>query len=104
MTLNPTVIHRLDRWAASLRDLAPVLRGETASVTIDDIRRSYDRTMAEHPTPADMRIEQVDMGGVPATLVTPPGVAGDRAMQCHRARSRPRCAGHTSVSALHAEV
>ncbi|KQU16245.1 esterase [Methylobacterium sp. Leaf94] len=80
MTLNPTVIHRLDRWAASLRDLAPVLRGETASVTIDDIRRSYVRTMAEHPTPADMRIEQVDMGGVPATLVTPPEVAGDRVL------------------------
>ena len=80
MTFNPTVIHRLDRWAASLRDLAPVLRGETASVTIDDIRRSYVRTMAEHPTPADMRIEQIDMGGVPATLVTPPEVAGDRVL------------------------
>jgi len=62
MTFNDTVRHRLDQWAESLRDLAPVILGQNTAVTLDDIRRSYIRTMAEHPTPADMRIEPVDMG------------------------------------------
>jgi monoterpene epsilon-lactone hydrolase len=80
MTFNDTVRHRLDQWAESLRDLAPVILGQNTAVTLDDIRRSYIRTMAEHPTPADMRIESVDMGGVPATLITPAQVAGDRVL------------------------
>jgi monoterpene epsilon-lactone hydrolase len=80
MTFNDTVRHRLDQWAESLRDLAPVILGQNTAVTLDDIRRSYIRTMAEHPTPADMRIEPVDMGGVPATLITPAQVEGDRVL------------------------
>ncbi|WP_200910132.1 hypothetical protein, partial [Sphingomonas sp. Leaf38] len=71
MAFNDIVTHRLDQWAGSLQDLGPVILGETRDVTIDEIRQSYVRKMAEHPTPADVRIEQVDMGGVPATLVTP---------------------------------
>jgi acetyl esterase/lipase len=78
MTFNATVTHRLDQWAGSLQDLGPVILGQNTEVTIDEIRRSYIRKMAEHPTPADVRIEQVDMGGVPATLVTPEEVEGDR--------------------------
>jgi acetyl esterase/lipase len=78
MTFNATVTQRLDQWAGSLQDLGPVILGQNTEVTIDEIRRSYIRKMAEHPTPADVRIEQVDMGGVPATLVTPEEVEGDR--------------------------
>lgn len=78
MAFNDLVTHRLNRWAESLQDLGPVIRGENTDVTIAEIRQSYISKMAEHPTPADVRIEQVDMGGVAATLVTPEKVEGDR--------------------------
>ena len=80
MAFNDIVTHRLDQWAESLQDLGPVILGENTEVTIDEIRQFYIRKMAEHPTPTDVRIEQVDMGGVPATLVTPEGVEGDRVL------------------------
>ncbi len=63
MAFNDLVTHRLNRWAESLQDLGPVIRGENTDVTIAEIRQSYISKMAEHPTPADVRIEQVDMGG-----------------------------------------
>ena len=80
MAFNDIVTHRLDQWAESLQDLGPVILGENTEVTIDEIRQSYIRKMAEHPTPTDVRIEQVDMGGVPATLVIPEEVEGDRVL------------------------
>lgn len=80
MAFNGTVTRRLDQWANSLQDLGPVILGQNKSVAIDDIRQSYIAKMAEHPVVDDVRIEAIDMGGVPGTLITPKTVSGDRVL------------------------
>lgn len=80
MAFNDLVTHRLAQWAGSLQDLGPVILGETRGATLEEIRRAYIDTMAQHPTPEGVRIEPVDMGGVPGTLVTPDDVVGDRVL------------------------
>jgi monoterpene epsilon-lactone hydrolase len=80
MAFNDIVTYRLNRWAESLQDLGPVILGNNKDVTIGQIRQSYINKMAEHPTPASVRVEQIDMGGVPGTLITPQDVDGDRVL------------------------
>ncbi|MGO7482877.1 alpha/beta hydrolase [Rhizobium ruizarguesonis] len=80
MAFNEIVTRRLDQWANSLQDLGPVILGQNKDVTIEEIRKSYISKMAEHPVVEDVRVETIDMGGVPGTLITPETVLGDRVL------------------------
>jgi acetyl esterase/lipase len=80
MNFNDTVTRRLEGWTTSLADLGPVILGENTDVTIEQIRQAYVANMADHPTPEGVRIEQITMGGVPGTLVTPEEVNADHVM------------------------
>lgn len=80
MSFNDNVTRRLDGWTSSLADLGPVILGENNDVTLDDIRQAYVAKMADHPTPNGVQIEQIDMGSVPGTLVTPEDVNTDRVL------------------------
>jgi monoterpene epsilon-lactone hydrolase len=71
MATNPLVAQRLQAWADSLVELAPILQGKKATVSLDELRANYVKMLAAHPTPQGVAIEQVDMGGVPGTTVTP---------------------------------
>ena len=48
--------------------------------TMQERREAWDALAARFTTPADVRIERTDLGGVPSLRVLPPGVAQDRAI------------------------
>ena len=46
--------------------------------TPEEFRRIYDRFMGQFPPPADLKIQPVNTGGVPAEWVIPPGATAGR--------------------------
>ena len=69
--MNIEVKAAVQTWANSLSDLVPVLKGIDTTTKMSDIRNAYAKMLGQNQPPAGVRFEAVDMGGVPATLVTP---------------------------------
>lgn len=69
--MNTEVKAAVQTWANSLSDLVPVLKGTDTITKMSDIRDAYAKMLGQNQPPAGVRFETVDMGGVPATLVTP---------------------------------
>lgn len=69
--MNTEVKAAVQTWANSLSDLVPVLKGTDTTTKMSDIRDAYAKMLGQNQPPAGVRFETVDMGGVPATLVTP---------------------------------
>ncbi len=69
--MNTEVKAAVQTWANSLSDLVPVLKGIDTTTKMSDIRDAYAKMLGQNQPPAGVRFEAVDMGGVPATLVTP---------------------------------
>ena len=69
--MNTEVKAAVQTWANSLSDLVPVLKGTDTTTKMSDIRDAYAKMLGQNRPPAGVRFETVDMGGVPATLVTP---------------------------------
>ena len=69
--MNTEVKAAVQTWANSLSDLVPVLKGIDTTTKMSDIRYAYAKMLGQNQPPAGVRFEAVDMGGVPATLVTP---------------------------------
>ena len=69
--MNIEVKAAVQTWASSLSDLVPVLKGIDTTTKMSDIRDAYAKMLGQNQPPAGVRFEAVDMGGVPATLVTP---------------------------------
>lgn len=69
--MNTEVKAAVQTWANSLSDLVPVLKGIDTTTKMSDIRDAYAKMLGQNQPPAGVRCEAIDMGGVPATLVTP---------------------------------
>lgn len=69
--MNTEVKAAVQTLANSLSDLVPVLKGIDTTTKMSDIRDAYAKMLGQNQPPAGVRFEAVDMGGVPATLVTP---------------------------------
>lgn len=69
--MNTEVKAAVQTWANSLSDLVPVLKGTDTTTRMSDIRDAYAKMLGQNQPPAGVRFETVNMGGVPATLVTP---------------------------------
>lgn len=69
--MNTEVKAAVQTWANSLSDLVPALKGIDTTTKMSDIRDAYAKMLGQNQPPAGVRFEAVDMGGVPATLVTP---------------------------------
>lgn len=69
--MNTEVKAAVRTWANSLSDLVPVLKGTDTTTRMSDIRDAYAKMLGQNQPPAGVGFEAVDMGGVPATLVTP---------------------------------
>ncbi|MDP3747396.1 MAG: alpha/beta hydrolase [Phenylobacterium sp.] len=80
MPLNEIALERLEGWKTAAMEFAPLLMGEPFDTPLAELRRRYDQELARNLPPEGVSIAQVDMGGVPGTLVTPEGVKGDRAL------------------------
>ena len=74
--MNEKLTQAMSGWADSLVNLVPVLTGDgTASMA--EVRASYTAFQALQPAPAGVRFEDVNMGGVPATLAQPDARTSD---------------------------
>ncbi|HXU98884.1 MAG TPA: alpha/beta hydrolase [Caulobacteraceae bacterium] len=51
-----------------------------ANLSQDELRAAYDGIGAAFPTPPDVVLETIEIGGTPAEWSTAPGAAGDRAI------------------------
>ena len=80
MPINAEVTAAVQNWSDSLAALPPLLRGEPADKTLDDLRTAYDEMLGAHPTPDGVTIEDVDMGGVPGIVVTPDNLTEGRTL------------------------
>ncbi|MET0267942.1 MAG: alpha/beta hydrolase [Duganella sp.] len=69
--MNQPLIQAMSGWADSLVNLVPVLSGSDETASMAQVRASYTRFQAQQKPPQGVRFEEVDMGGVPATLVLP---------------------------------
>lgn len=78
MPITPLVQERLDAWNAATVEFGPLLLGEPGDWAA--ARKTYLGALAAHPTPEGVTIDKVDMGGIPATLVSPEGAEVDRVM------------------------
>ncbi len=61
----------LDQVRTLFGELVP----DGVELTVDDLRRNYEALCGHADPPADIEVEQVDAGGVPALLVRAPGVS-----------------------------
>ena len=71
MLQNSTVLHQITALRGSRKDFMPLLRGEQTGEAIAVLRDGVTAVMSEHPIPEEILVTEIDMGGVPATLVTP---------------------------------
>lgn len=78
MPITPQVEAMLDAWNAATVDFGPLLLGEPGDWSA--ARKTYLEALTAHPTPEGVTIEEVDMGGIPATLVAPENTETDRVM------------------------
>lgn len=69
--MNDKLTQVMHGWADSLVNLVPVLTGSDKTATMRQVRASYTAFQAQQPAPEGVKFDEVDMGGVPATLVKP---------------------------------
>jgi len=80
MEYSDAVQRALTQWSEAFTDLAPHLKGEPAAVTIDKAREVYVEFLASNKPPQGVAIEQISMGPVAGTIVTPDKVKNNRVM------------------------
>jgi monoterpene epsilon-lactone hydrolase len=78
MPITPQVEAMLDAWNTATVDFGPLLLGEPGDWSA--ARKTYLAALVAHPTPDGVTIDEVDMGGIPATLVAPENTETDRVM------------------------
>ncbi|MGY2185580.1 Monoterpene epsilon-lactone hydrolase [compost metagenome] len=78
MPITPLVQDRIDAWNAATVDFGPLMLGTPGSWP--NARAKYLEALTVHPTPEGVTIEEIEMGGVPATVVTPEQVEDGRVM------------------------
>jgi epsilon-lactone hydrolase len=78
MAFSSIVQRRIDAWNGASLAFGPLLRGESDAWS--EARKAYVEVLAEHPTPPGVSIEAIDMGGVPATVVSPEKFDGRRVL------------------------
>lgn len=69
--MNDELTRAMSGWADSLVNLVPVLSGSDETASMAQVRASYTTFQAQQKPPQGVRFEEVDMGGVPATLALP---------------------------------
>ncbi len=69
--MNDKLTQAMSGWADSLVNLVPVLTGSDKTTSMAQVRATYTAFQAQQPPPEGVRFEEVNMGGVPATLVQP---------------------------------
>lgn len=69
--MNDKLTQAMNNWAESLVNLVPVLTGSDNTATMSEVRASYTAFQAQQPSPDGVQFQEVNMGGVPATLVEP---------------------------------
>lgn len=69
MPITPIVQQLLDDWNTASSSFGPLLMGKPGDWATE--REKYNLVLARHPTPDGLSINEVDMGGIPATMVTP---------------------------------
>jgi monoterpene epsilon-lactone hydrolase len=80
MSLSPENQDRLTEWQRGAVGIGDVLQGKGSS-SWDQARAAYIDALAElFPAPEGLSFAEVNMGGVPATLVTPEQVEGERVL------------------------
>ncbi|KFC84650.1 alpha/beta hydrolase [Buttiauxella agrestis] len=75
--LNQQTKQAVKEWSESLAGLGPILTGEDTVTPMSEVRDAYTRMLAKNPAPAGVSFTEVDMGGVPGTLVTPDNLETD---------------------------
>jgi len=75
--MNEKLTQAMTHWADSLVNLVPVLTGSDKTASMAQVRASYTAFQAQQPSPEGVQFEEVNMGGVPATLVQPAGQTSD---------------------------
>lgn len=78
MSFSPIVQQRIDGWNKASIAFGPLLRGEADSLV--DAREDYLKALAVHPAPDGVSVEEIDMGGLPGTVVTPEVVEDGRVL------------------------
>ncbi|NUU38582.1 alpha/beta hydrolase [Pseudomonas sp. C2B4] len=78
MIFSPNVQECIDAWNTASLAFGPLLRGEDGCW--ETARRNYVQVLAAHPTPEGVTVEQIDMGGVAATVVSPPEVENGKVL------------------------
>jgi acetyl esterase/lipase len=71
MIMNDELTRAMSGWADSLVNLVPVLSGSDETASMAQVRASYTTFQAQQKPPQGVRFEEVNMGGVPATLALP---------------------------------
>lgn len=69
MPITPAVQQLIDDWNAASSSFGPLLMGKPGDWAAE--RERYAAVLARHPTPDGVSIGEIDMGGIPATMVTP---------------------------------
>ncbi|NGZ86881.1 alpha/beta hydrolase [Duganella aceris] len=76
MSYSPIVQQHIEGWNNAPIAFGPLVRGEPGSWP--EARQNYLKALAVHPTPDGVTIEEIDMGGIPATVVAPEVVQDGR--------------------------
>lgn len=69
--LNQNTLAALQETNHILSKLGPILTGDPTAADISEVRAAYNNLQAKQPHPSDVTINDVNMGGVPGTLITP---------------------------------
>lgn len=80
MRNDDMVAERLKDWGDSLAQLIPILEGDPATQTLDELRDNYVTMLKGHPVPENLIVEQADLGGVLGTIIMPPEVIEGRTL------------------------
>lgn len=78
MPISPAVQQRIDEWNAASSSFAPLLMGQAGNWAVE--REKYNNTLAQHPTPDGVSINQIDMGSIAGTMVKPDDAEAGRAL------------------------
>lgn len=71
MRYSPEVEQRLQGWRDSLGELLNILEGKPSSQTMAELRANYINMLAGHPICDGVQVDELLLGSVPTTRVTP---------------------------------
>lgn len=80
MSLNEIVTARLKATKPGMALFTSVLLGQNTDLTLDMIRQEYLRMYSQMPVPEGITVKEIDMGGIPGTLITPERVIDQRVL------------------------